>query len=429
MARRRKSTDKTSGWMQAVIFNSMLILIPVTASQVLGAAFSGAAFSDSPGIEAIDQTRRNMDDAFASFAPRNPGDRYEFWYDIVDRELSEQDVAAAHGFLLAAPQMLDRKDVKELMVAADAERQNRADDRLTAAALRKLPTTIGLKYEEAQVSARVVDVQSDAVEEPETVAAEGEASAADGQGGPDVEIASTRTATDTRFRLLGTFQDLAENSEHWLRGERTDSVALKITAIGLIEAETADGLSDANIRAASILKSALRSGRLTNDFRDYLTGRINAAIPDHALKPALEEALGELATTDVRTERVRAAFVSSIDARGLQRLEADLEQIDRIGTLTSPGAAVTLIEQLEDSADLRRVRLIAEAGGDRAVALVKQSGSAALRVADTGVRWTLQMVLQVMGMTGAAIALIFVTWSTFRRNIRPRKKLEPMGTA
>lgn len=405
----------------------MLILIPVIAARVLGSAFSGAAFSDSPGIEAIDQTRKNMDDAFASFAPRNPGDRYEFWYDIVDRELTEQDVAAAHGFLLAAPQMLDRKDVKELTVAADAERLNRADDRLTAAALRKLPTTISLKYEEAQVSARVVDVQSDAVDATEPVE-DGSAADADGQGGPDIEITSARATDDTRFRLLGTFQDLAENSERWMRGERTDGIALKITAIGLIEAESADGLSDANIRAASILKSALRSGRLTDDFRDYLTARVNAAIPDHELKPALETALGGLTTTEVRTERVKAAFKDAIDARGLQRLEADLEQIDRIGILTSPGAAVTLIEQIEDSADLRRVRLIAEAGGDRAVALVKQSGSAALRIADTGVRWTFQMVLQVMGMTAAAISLVFVTWSTFRRNIRPRKKLEPMGT-
>jgi hypothetical protein len=426
MARRRKSTEKTSGWMQAVVFNSMLILLPVIGAQVLGAAFSGSAFSDSPGIEAIDQTRKNMDEAFASFAPRNPADRYEFWYDVVDRELSERDVAAAHGFLLAAPQMLERKDVKELMVAADAERLDRADDRLTAAALRKLPTAISLKYEEAQVSERVVEVQSGLVDAPEESAEVAEAET-ENQGGPEIEVSSERAATDTRFRLLGTFQDLAENSERWLRGDRMDEIALKITAIGLLEAETADGLSDANIRAASILKSALRSRRLTEDFQDYLADRVNDALPDSDLRPALEEALGELATIDVRTERVKAAFVDSIDARGLQRLESDLVQIDRIGTLTSPGAAVTLIERVEDSSDLRRVRLIAEAGGDRAVALVKQSGANALRIADTGVRWTLQMVLQVMGMTAAGLALIFVTWSTFRRNIRKRKKLEPMG--
>ncbi len=426
MARRRKSTEKTSGWMQAVVFNSMLILLPVIGAQVLGAAFSGSAFSDSPGIEAIDQTRKNMDETFASFAPRNPSDRYEFWYDVVDRELSQRDVAAAHGFLLAAPQMLDRKDVKELMVAADAERLDRADDRLTAAALRKLPTAISLKYEEAQVSERVVDVQSGLIDPPEPVTDAADAEDAN-PGEPEVEVSSERAATESRFRLLGTFRDLAENSERWVRGDRIDEVALKITAIGLLERETADGLSDANIRAASILKSALRSRRLTEDFQDYLSDRVNAALPDSTLRPALETALGELTTIDVRTERVKAAFVDSIDARGLQRLESDLEQIDRIGLLTSPAAAVTLIEQLEDSSDLRRVRLIAEAGGDRAVALVKQSGAGALRIADTGVRWTIQMVLQVMGMTAAGLALIFVTWSTFRRNIRKKKKLEPMG--
>lgn len=414
--------------MQAVVFNSMLILIPVIAAQVLGAAFSGAAFSDSPGIEAIDQTRKNMDEAFSSFAPRNPSDRYEFWYDVVDRELSERDVAAAHGFLLAAPQMLDRKDVRELQVSADAEREDRADDRLTAAALRKLPTAISLKYEEAQVSARVVDVQSDVIETPETVVEASVPAEVDGQGGPDVELAAEPAVAETRFRLLGTFQDLAENSERWLHGDRVDAIALKITAIGLIETETGDGLSEANTRAASILKSALRSGRMTDDFRDYLTARVNAAVPDRVLKPALEVALGELATTDVRTERVRAAFKESIDPRGLQRLEADLEQIDRISMLTSPSAAVTLVETIGDAADLRRVRLLAEAGGDRAVALAKQSGASALRIADTGVRWTTYMVIQVMGITAAALALFFVTWSTLRRNIRPRKKLEPMGT-
>nr|WP_321442129.1 hypothetical protein [uncultured Hyphomonas sp.] len=412
--------------MQAVVFNSMLILLPVIGAEVLGAAFSGSAFSDSPGIEAIDQTRKNMDEAFASFAPRNPADRYEFWYDVVDRELSERDVAAAHGFLLAAPQMLDRKDVKELMVAADTERLDRADDRLSAAALRKLPTAISLKYEEAQVSQRVVDVQSGLVDTAETPVEVVEV-ATESQGGPEIEVSSERLATETRFRLLGTFQDLAENSERWLYGDRVDEIALKITAIGLLEAETADGLSDTNIRAASILKSALRSRRLTDDFQDYLTQRVNDALPDSKLRPALEEALGELTTVDVRTERAKAAFVESIDARGLQRLEADLEQIDRIGTLTSPAAAVTLLEQVEDASDLRRVRLIAEAGGDRAVALVKQSGAGALHIADTGIRWTLKMVLQVMGMTAAGLALIFVTWSTFRRNIRKKKKLEPMG--
>ncbi len=416
----------------AVIFNSLLILIPVISSQVLDSAYSGAAFSDSPGIEAIDQTRSNIDSAFASLAPRNPQDRLRYWSDIVARELNDNDISAARGFLLAAPQMLDKAEVKELLAAAKEERVQRADDALLAAAVRKLPFDLSEKYRLAQISARIIDSSSveGAVEEPETKEVASEAGPEEelAVGGPQVELASSRPEDDSRFLLLGTFADLADNSKRWLEGDRIDPIALKITAIGLIEAETADGRSQANIRAASILKSAQRSRRTTDDFKRYIAEHVEDALPDAKLRTALEGALSELVTTEIRTERVKAAYLASIEPRGLQRLEADLIQIDRIGTLTSPTAAVTLLEKVQDSADLRRARLIAEAGGDRAVALVKQSGAAALRVADTGIAWTFQMVLQVMGLTAAGLALFFVTWSTLRRNIRfPRKKAEPMG--
>ena len=43
--------DKSSGWMQAVVFNSLLILMPVIAAQSLAMAFSGESFSESPTIE------------------------------------------------------------------------------------------------------------------------------------------------------------------------------------------------------------------------------------------------------------------------------------------------------------------------------------------------------------------------------------------
>ena len=44
--------DKSSGWMQAVVFNSLLVLMPVIAAQSLSMAFSGEGFSDTPTIEA-----------------------------------------------------------------------------------------------------------------------------------------------------------------------------------------------------------------------------------------------------------------------------------------------------------------------------------------------------------------------------------------
>ncbi len=420
--------DKTSGWMQAVVFNSLLILMPVIGAQSLSLAFSSSTFSESPGIEAIDQTRRNMDEAFTSFAPRNAGDKYKFWHDVVDRELNDMDVAAARGFLLAAPQMLDRESVRELEADSNGIRLDRADDRLAAAALRKLPLDVGLKFEKAQISAGITNAT---IIEPVTPDGETEVTAspvaADTTGNAEVTMAGGRPASDSRFLLLGTFADLANNSERWLANDRVDPITLKITAIGLIEAETSDGLSDANIRAASILKSARRARRMTPEFTDYIKAKIDDALPDSVLKPALEEAFSSLATTNVRVDRVRTAFMESVNVRGLERLETDLAQIDRIGTLTSPSAAITMVEHVQDSSDLRRVRLLTEAGGDRAVALVKQAGPGALRIADTGIKWTRQLAIQVMGLTAAGLALFFVMLSTFRRNFRIQKRVEPAG--
>ena len=419
MARRRKRSIRSSGWMQAVIFNSLLILMPVIGAQILGGAFSGATFSDAPSVEAIDQTRHNMDEAFAAMAPRNAADKYKFWHDIVLRELTARDVNAARGFLMTAPQMLSRDEVKELMVAANAEVTGTEDERIAMAALRKLPVEVSQRFAAALGSARNQNTQAEPVEEsgsgtPDEATTEGDP-AADEEDAP---------VTEARFALLGTHADLANHSERWLEGDRVDKLVLKITGIGLAQTGDQDSDVETNIRALSILKSARRSRRITPEFTEYLTDRLDDALPDSALKPALEDAFAELATTKVRVERVRAAYQGAIDPTGLARLETDLAQIDRIGSLTDPSAAVTLIEQVKDSADLRRVRLIAEAGGDRSVALVKQMGPHALRIADTGVRWTRELVLQFMGLTAAGLIMFWVTLSTFRRNLHRPPRLE-----
>ncbi|MEH6486914.1 hypothetical protein [Hyphomonas oceanitis] len=407
------------------MFNSLLILMPVIAAQILGAAFSGATFSDAPTVEAIDQTRRNMDESFAAMAPRNADDKYKFWHDIVSRELTARDVTAARGFLLTAPQMLSREEVKELMAAADAEVTGTEDERIALAALRKLPVEVSQRFAEASGAARNMSTLTEPVGDTitETPAEEPEPAPAATEDAPAEEAPSP--VAEARFAMLGTHADLANHSERWLQGDRVDELVLKITGIGLAESSAQDATAEANIRALSILKSARRSRRMTPEFTDYITDRLDAALPDSALKPALEEAFTDLATTKVRVERVRAAYAGAINPKGLARLESDLAQINRIGTLTDPAAAVTLIEQVRDGADLRRVRLIAEAGGDRSVALVKQMGPSAMRIADTGVRWTRELVLQFMGLTAAGLVLFWVTLSTLRRTLlRRRPRLE-----
>lgn len=412
------------------MFNSLLILMPVIAAQTLGHVYSGVSITDVPKVEAIDHTRRNMDDAFEAMAPRNGSDRMRYWADIISRELAEKDASSARGFLLAAPEMLDRESVKELRAAADSERGGSRDERLANAALRKLPYDIGEKYEAISGISNVMDTISpddvEAVDDAETptdpnlIVAPAEEPAPSNR----VSISIAQAENNSRFRLLGSYADLANNTERWLENDRVDPLVLKITAIGLIQTDSGDGLSGATLRAASILKSARRSRRMTEGFANHIERRINEALPDDALKAALENSLSGLLPTDVRVERVRQAYISAIDPRGMKRLENELDQIDRLGGLTSPAAAITLLEVVENGSDLRRVRLIAEAGGDRAVALVKQSGDGALRLADNGVRLTLRVVAQLMGLTAASLALIFLMLSTLRRNFRRRLKME-----
>ena len=47
-----------------------------------------------------------------------------------------------------------------------------------------------------------------------------------------------------------------------------------------------------------------------------------------------------------------------------------------------------------------------------------------MRIADTGVRWTRELVLQFMGLTAAGLVLFWVTLSTLRRSLRRRPRIE-----
>src|SRR3990167_11021951 len=107
---------------------------------------------------------------------------------------------------------------------------------------------------------------------PEGVAEAGpgdETAASDEEEIGEVEQAGARTALDWRFRLLGSFADLAGMSQRWASGDTSDAIVFKLTGIGLVQQGISDGLSDANIRAVSIVKSASRSKRLTPQFTEY----------------------------------------------------------------------------------------------------------------------------------------------------------------
>ncbi|MEX1249639.1 MAG: hypothetical protein WEA77_00385 [Hyphomonas sp.] len=420
MAKQRKQPTKQAGWMLAVMFNSLLILLPVIAANTVKQAYEGVGVAEQPTIDAIIQTRERINEAFEDLAPNEASRKLPFWQDKVQRALEEKDVDALRGYLLAAPPMLGKDLGKQVRARAEAETKGTADERLIRAALQKMPESI----------ARAIEYE---IGMPQSQAAPPVGAAAEAEIAPGEEIgevleAGVRPELDWRFRLLGSYGDLAGMSQRWISGDWSDSIVFKLTGIGLVQQGNSDGLSDANIRAVSIVKSASRSKRLTPGFTAYFDARAGEAVPREVLTPALEAALKDLATTEVRGARVREAFQKSIDPAGLVRLETDLEQIDKIATLTSPTAALTLLSYVEDGTDLRRARMLTEAGGMQAVALVKERGTEALRVADAGVRWDNSMVLEIMSLTAAGMLLFWVALSALRIYFPKRKpKAELIG--
>ena len=392
--------------MRAVVFNSLLILMPVVAFQILRSAYAGQTYFEEPTMDAIAQTKRNIDRAFSTLAPSGETEREAFWHERIARELDAGDVAAARGYLIAAPQLLGREWAKALMAAAAAEPLGSEDARIEAAATRKLPADLAQRYEDARQS--------------ELRTAQGPSTPAPPETGPGMIVSATRPDNGRRFALLGTYPDLVNRTQRWIDGDAIDTTDLKIVGLGLIAADTATQANDARIRAASILRSAHRSRRLTDEFSAYIDTQLDIALPDDRLRPRAEIALKGLETTEVKVERVKAAFTSAIDTGGLRRLERELAHIDQIGKQTSPGAAIHVLELVKDGGDLRRARLVADAGGDRMIALIKESGPVVLSHADMSVNWTTRVILQIMALTAAAAAVFWVVVLSARHNLRAR---------
>ena len=130
----------------------------------------------------------------------------------------------------------------------------------------------------------------------------------------------------------------------------------------------------------------------------------------------------------MRAERVRTAYAASIDASQIAPLEADLDQIQRLAAQTSPGGALTVLAVIEDGTDLQRARLLAEAGGERLIVLVRERGRDSLKIADAGISWNRNTVLEIMSLTAAGMLLFWVMLSTVRLYIKlPKPRAEPQG--
>ena len=427
---RQREVQRPSTWRQSLLFNSLILLLPILASRIIIAAYTSDIATDPLSLEARTETRQEIDDEFRKLVIPNGSER-NAWAARIALTIDERDFSAARGYLLAAPLMLNRQDSAAVLAAADAESSGSRDQRLARAALLFLPEELRASYQRSIAPPAAPELQAD----------NDESEPAESETGTGSEVATTSTepqrttgsairlgpieepfATQRSFYLLGDAEDLTRRSQRWLADEPVDSLQLRLRGLGPLNQDIATPQSQAVFETASILLAALRAGRLNDRFIGYIGSRVEDALPAETLRAELAIAFEPVMTTEARSEQVMQAYRTALQPAAKERLSRDLIIIARIAELTGSSGAVTLVEQARTPEDMRRALLLSESGGHRSVALAREMGPEVLGLAQIGVKWSRGLVFQVMGLMALGMALIWTTLSalTQAETIRAR---------
>ncbi len=426
---RDRETKRPSSWRQSLLFNSLLLLLPIMAARVIAGAYTSDIATDPMGLQARTETRLQIEQTFQQIRGEAGLERGH-WARRVEETLRERDFSAARGYLLAAPLMLNRQDSQAVLAAAKAEQFGTKDQRLARAALLFLPDTVRADYQRATAPPKIAP-RPDSTAPAETPPETPDPGPDPGETGTEPAPEETESPAATNpfsgqksFFLLGDSTDLVRQSQRWLAGDQIDSLQLRLRALGLMQLRETSDDSKAFVNAASVLHAAQRAGRLNDRFERYISTRIEDALPEANLRDSLATAFEPVLTTSQRAEHIMTAFSAAIEPEALDRLTRDMLIIARLAELTSSSGALTLLEQASSPEDMRRALLVTEAGGERSVALARELGPDVLRLAQIGVKWTRLLVLQVMALMALGMALLWTALSalTQAETIRPNKR-------
>lgn len=412
---RQREVERPSTWRQSLLFNSLILLIPIFAARIVIAAYTSDIATDPLSLEARTETRQEIDSEFRKLtAPL--GEERRFWAARIDQTLQERDFSAARGYLLAAPLMLNKQDSAAVLAAADAESSGSRDQRLARAALLFLPEELRASYQRSiapppmpEGAELTVEETPEVTEEPAEV--ETDEPARTTRNSAQLAPLDEPFAGQRSFFLLGDPADLTRRSQRWRAGEQVDSLQLRLRALGLLTQDDPDPEAQAMFEAASIMRAAHRAGRLNDRFASYLKSRVEDALPEETLRMELDTAFESVMTTQARTVEVLSAYRRALQPEAQERLVRDMVIIARIAELTSSSGAITLVEQATTPEDMRRALLLSESGGHRSVALAREMGPEVLTLAQIGVKWSRMLVFQVMGLMALGMALVWTTLS------------------
>lgn len=418
MRSRSRNSQRSFGWISALIFNILLIISGVVVFLIIQETRNARGAEYEPTSEAITATQDRMGRMFADLIPSHENNR-QYWAELIDAEVRQGDITSARGFLLSAPYMLNRQDAAAVSAAASTESTGQHDDRLLTAAKLFLPDDVRARYERA-VAPPVMDMTpvppAEAAEtETETMPETEE----DGLQSEALIEDETDAAPEPEFFVLGDARDLAFQSAGWIRGDRTDVFALSISGLGLI---ARDGLLDELeldsrfFEGASLLKTAIRADRLAPEFERTLRDHLERAMPEDTLRANLEAAFASNSNLLIQTDAIFAAFAESVDQPRLRIFISDLERLAALNEGRATVDALMLIETISSQSDLKRAELISQAGGDRAIALAKHYGEDALNAATTVMDWSMKLVSLIAGFVVLSVLMGLIALSTFTRS-------------
>jgi hypothetical protein len=399
----------------ALTFNLAICVTPFIAARAISTAYGDKRPAYEATSEAISATRQAMDTRFAKLAANGEGEARDIWSSYVREQLEANNMSAVEGLLQAAPAMLDGADGAALK-ARVAVADDTGEHAVLAAAVVYLPEDVQDEYERRRSASPLAMFKNSA-----PGAAVESAKPAVAQAPTEAELASAEVDNEQQeFRMLGDMRDLSITAARWARNDRIDEFAFTLAGVGQI-------LADPEAReGASIALSARRGQTLDNDFQLYLERKLYAAVDPNNLKRLLEgEFQSDYGYGTTGPAVVESVFKSTVKRAELEAVLADLRIMRDIAHDTSAQSAIAIISKVKDGSDLRRARLVAQAGGQRAVPLALYDGEHLLDTARTVITWNNALRLQVAGLIACLMLLGFISLSVLVRSFtrdRPKKR-------
>jgi len=306
-------------------------------------------------------------------------DRQRQWEDLVSMELLANDVPAARGFLLSGPGMLPPRlgdDITRAAQRSDAEAESAALELLTPSTRSRYESLVPLLSRRASSS-----------------------------------VAENRPEQVSNITLGGQ-RDFELMARSVLADPDSDPVQFILTGFGL---GLAGPMSQRDLDGAVALLAASHREDYSHAFGAQVAQLLtNSVSIERFRNVALAGGDGDAAAAFANAS---AAFRVAVNAAGAARVHAVFAQIGEMAHTISIPAATNLVMHAEALRDLPRLRLIAQAAGDRAAAAAKRLPRDGRLLSAAGGQLTVNRDLAgalTVATAALFVLLLLVAWKIYR---------------